>query len=271
MALFIAQDGAIAAEGAYGKCFKDHDAILGDQDRLHVRPTGYCLQCRMRIFAIMGAFLGWFALILQLYLMLINRPSGGTMLREVVTFFGFFTILTNLLVALVFSSIALQRRGFFSSTSVQAATAGYIAIVAIVYQLLLRALWNPVGAQWWADLLLHTVMPAGYVLFWLLLAPKAGLQWKDAVRWLIYPARLSGVHAGSRSFRRSLPLPLRRCDGAWVWPRSAQCSRVCCGVSRSGIVGSRCGEMAGEVSSGVFAGWVKRDFAVEWGTQRVAG
>jgi hypothetical protein len=71
--------------------------------------------------------------------------------------------------------------------SVQAATAVYIAIVGMVYQLLLRQLWNPQGAQWVADVLLHSIVPVGYVVYWLLFAPRAGLSWKDSVTWLVYP------------------------------------------------------------------------------------
>jgi hypothetical protein len=70
---------------------------------------------------------------------------------------------------------------------VQAATAVYIAIVGMVYQLLLRQLWNPQGAQWVADVLLHSMVPVGYVVYWLLFAPRAELSWKDSVTWLIYP------------------------------------------------------------------------------------
>ena len=73
------------------------------------------------------------------------------------------------------------------SASVQASAAVYIAIVGLVYQLLLRHLWNPQGAQWVADVLLHSIIPVGYVVYWLLFAPRAGLGWKDAVTWLTYP------------------------------------------------------------------------------------
>lgn len=146
----------------------------------------------MRIYAAAGASLGWFTLALQLYLILVHSPARGVaMLGAVITFFSFFTILTNLLVALVFTA-ALFRPGpgwmeFFRRPPVQAGTAVYIAIVGIVYQLLLRQLWNPQGAQWVADVLLHSMIPAGYVLYWLLFAPRSELRWKDAVAWLVYP------------------------------------------------------------------------------------
>jgi hypothetical protein len=151
----------------------------------------------MRIAAAVGALLGWFALVLQLYLMLAQSPArAAAMAGTVITYFSFFTILTNILVALVFTATVLSSRTggaaagwrqFLCRPSVQAAIAGYIAIVGIVYRLLLRQLWNPQGAQWVADVILHDVIPVGYVLYWLLFAPKNGLRWKDAVAGLIYP------------------------------------------------------------------------------------
>ena len=143
----------------------------------------------MRIYAAIGAVLGWFALALQLYLMLLKVP-GGQMLGTVITFFSFFTILTNILVALVFTVTSL-RPGWgqwFTRSSVQGGTAVYIAIVGSSYQLLLRHLWNPQGAQWVADTLLHSVIPLGYVVYWLLFAPRTGLRWKDALAWLVCPS-----------------------------------------------------------------------------------
>jgi hypothetical protein len=144
----------------------------------------------MRIYAAIGALLGWFALALQLYLMLVLAP-GPERLGAVITYLSFFTILTNILTALVFSAVALQPKGgwgqWLRRPPLQAATAVYIAIVGMVYQLLLRQLWNPQGAQWVADVLLHSIIPLGFVLYWLLFAPRAGLAWKDAVTWLIYP------------------------------------------------------------------------------------
>ncbi|MDX6456547.1 MAG: hypothetical protein QOE55_244 [Acidobacteriaceae bacterium] len=144
----------------------------------------------MRVYAAVGALLGWFALALQLYLMLVQSLVPER-LGTVITFFSFFTILTNILTASVFTAVAFQPKHgwgkWLCRPSVQAATAVYIAIVGMVYQLLLRQLWNPQGAQWVADVLLHSMVPVGYVVYWLLFAPRAGLSWKDSVTWLIYP------------------------------------------------------------------------------------
>jgi len=147
----------------------------------------------MRISALVGALLGWFALLLQLYLMLAQSPAGAlAMVGTVITYFSFFTILTNILVALVFTATVFPsgtRWGqFFRRPTVQAGAAAYIAIVGIVYRLLLRQLWNPQGMQWVADVILHDIIPVGYVLYWLLFAPRTELRSKDAVGWLAYPA-----------------------------------------------------------------------------------
>jgi hypothetical protein len=137
----------------------------------------------MRTYVVIGAFLGWFALALQLYLMLSQTPSawGAT----IITFFSFFTILTNFLVALVFTPGPWAQ--FFRRPSVQAAVLVNITVVGAVYWLLLKHLWNPQGWQWVADTLLHTWQPLVYILYWVLFAPKTGLRWKDAAIWLAYP------------------------------------------------------------------------------------
>jgi hypothetical protein len=143
----------------------------------------------MRVCAAVGAFLGWFALVLQLYLMLVQSPAGApAMVRTVITYFSFFTILTNILVAVIFTAIVFSLGEWVRSPSVQAGAAAYIAIVGIVYRLLLRQLWNPQGMQFVADVILHDIIPIGYVLYWLLFGPRRGLRWKDALAWLTYPA-----------------------------------------------------------------------------------
>ncbi len=136
--------------------------------------------------------MGWFGLVLQFPLSIAkSRANGMTVIGAVVAYFSFFTILTNLLVALGLTcSLAApdSRWGrFFSSTGVAADTALYIAVVGVVYSLLLRQLWDPEGFQKIADIILHDVVPVLYVFYWILFVPKGGLRWKDSVSWSIYP------------------------------------------------------------------------------------
>lgn len=136
------------------------------------------------------AAIAWFALVLQLLLM-VHQSAPGDVAHAVVNYFSFFTILTNLLVALCTTFPLLAPRStigqFFLRPSIQSATAVYITIVGVTYALLLRHLWNPQGAQKVADVLLHDVVPVLYVAFWVFLVPKFTLRWSDAVRWLGYP------------------------------------------------------------------------------------
>ncbi len=136
------------------------------------------------------AAIAWFALLLQLFLM-VQQATPGTRLHAVINYFSFFTILTNLLVALCTTLPLLARYSaagqFFLRPSTQSAIAVYIAVVGITYSLLLRHMWNPQGMQKIADVLLHDVVPVLYVVFWIFFVPKFTLLWSDAVRWLAHP------------------------------------------------------------------------------------
>ena len=142
-----------------------------------------------RIVAFIGAALGWFAVIAQLYLIITNRVVSvpGTVLR----FFSYFTIDTNILVALCFTFIFLGNKShfgkFFTKATTITALTVYITIVGIVYNTILRLTWNPQGLQRVVDELLHSVIPVFFILFWVIFAPTEGLKYKQAFSWLIYP------------------------------------------------------------------------------------
>ena len=192
----------------------------------------------MRLYAALGAFLGWFALALQLYLMLVQAPAA--MLGAVITYFSFFTILTNFLVALVFTAAAIRPRAPWGQwvlrPSVQASTAVYIAIVGIVYQLLLRHLWNPQGEQWVADVLLHSVIPVGYVLYWWLFAPRDELSWKNADRLVGLSRSVPGLYTGTGRGERPLPLSFCRRKRARLRRRAHPGCRTDVGIPWNGPV-----------------------------------
>ncbi|MGA8136122.1 MULTISPECIES: Pr6Pr family membrane protein [Pseudomonas] len=140
-----------------------------------------------------AALLGWFALALQLYLILMSRWQGDkSLLGGVDIFFSYFTVLTNILVAIVLTCAATSGdspfRRFFLNPKVQGGVTAAIVLVGLAYNLLLRHTWNPQGLQWVADELLHDVMPVLFVIYWWFCVPKGTLQWRDFWPWLIYPA-----------------------------------------------------------------------------------
>ena len=132
---------------------------------------------------------GWFALIAQLYLIILNRVTAIP--ETIVRYFSFFTILTNILVAVCCTILLLNKMNglfnFFSNPKTIAAITVYITVVGLVYNLILRFLWKPQGLQLLVDELLHTLIPVLFIFFWLLFLPKAGLKTKDILPWLMYP------------------------------------------------------------------------------------
>jgi hypothetical protein len=132
-----------------------------------------------RAFAAVGALVVWAALALQFYLLL-GKLGGLAVWR----FVGYFTILTNILVAVMLTSAALRRSRGAARFELAVATA--IAIVGIVYSLLLRQIWDPQGADKLADAMLHDAAPLVCVA-WFLLRPRRRLGVADVAAALIFP------------------------------------------------------------------------------------
>ena len=125
--------------------------------------------------------IAWFALILQL---IILKDS-------LANYFSYFTILSNLLVAISLTSELLAsatRFGKrFSLPKTKSAIALYIFIVGLVYNLVLRGIWEPKGWQLLADNLLHVIVPLLYVIYWVVFTTKNTLNYKDILGWTIFP------------------------------------------------------------------------------------
>jgi len=142
-----------------------------------------------QIYLSICAIIVWFTVVSQFYLNVVNRSIPLS--EIVIRFFSYFTILTNILVALCFTNLLLKPKSnlgvFFSRPGVMTAVAAYITFVGIAYNLLLRHLWNPEGLQLIVDELLHTFIPLFSILYWLIFVPKSGLQWKSIFPWMIYP------------------------------------------------------------------------------------
>ena len=140
-----------------------------------------------------AALLGWFALALQLWLSIqLTIASEQDALAGVWIYFGYFTILTNVLVAMALTAAAYGPHGavsrFFVRPDVHTAIAMSIVIVAAIYNLMLRQLWQPHGWQIVADNILHVVMPVLFLLYWWLVVPKTTLRWSQVIHWQLYPA-----------------------------------------------------------------------------------
>lgn len=158
----------------------------------------------MRIYLLGLAILAWVTIILQFYLMADHRETSAA--EMAIRFFSFFTILTNVLAAVCETVLVVapgSRMGrWLGRVSVQTAIAVYIFVVGMVYNVILRSSWSPQGWQRLVDELLHVVLPLGFLLFWILHTPKAGLTARLIPGWLVYPfvyavyVMFRGVFAG---------------------------------------------------------------------------
>mgnify|MGYP003365646094 FL=1 len=138
------------------------------------------------------AILGWSGLAIQLELVLFARwMSGANVVGGLVSYFSFFTILTNTLAACVLTCAAGTRtskgRTFFLQPWVSSGIAVSIIVVGAAYSLLLRQLWQPEGLQWLANEILHDVMPVLFALYWWFCVPKGGLRVSHIGVWMLYP------------------------------------------------------------------------------------
>src|SRR4029079_11900104 len=156
-------------------------------------------------YRVAAAAIGWFVIGLQYYLT-VGKADGDFVLAAT-RLLSFFTILTNILVALAmtlpWAAPESKLGAFFSRPSVRTAIACYIILVSAVYYAILRKLWNPEGLQYLADTIEHCVAPALYIVDWLVFVPKGTLSARSVPWWLLYPvgyAAFSLLHGAITGF-----------------------------------------------------------------------
>lgn len=96
---------------------------------------------------------------------------------------GFFTLWTNGLAAVLLGRVALTGRGAGWAPGFVAVQ---LTVVGVVYHALLAAQYDPQGLALVADILLHTVAPAGAAVAWWRHG-RGGAEWRDAALWLLWP------------------------------------------------------------------------------------
>lgn len=138
-----------------------------------------------------GAAVVALALAVQLYLVLdVVAGLGKSPAFAVVVFLSFFTILTNIWFVASLLSWVLRpdRQNWFARPRVKAALVVSLAQVGWIYALVFRGhFWNPTGAQWVVDGVLHYVTPLMMLAYWVWFVPKGHLRWRDVLLWSLYP------------------------------------------------------------------------------------
>ena len=143
-----------------------------------------CRLCCAALSALAGS-----AVLVQFYLSLLG--AGGTVggvFRTTVVFFSFFTILSNTAVAIAAGRVAWRSDGVFARPRGATAIAVNLTVVLVIYELLLRRLWDPRGLALVIDTIFHDVVPLATVGLWAACVPKGTLRPRDAGPWLVAPA-----------------------------------------------------------------------------------
>ncbi len=159
----------------------------------------------MRLYRSIGAALAWFALVAQYP---ITVAQSG-LVAGTIFYFSFFTILSNLLVALAFTAPLLpgNRLAFFRRPPVRTAIAVYILVVSAIFILLLRKLFHPVGLGYYVNILLHYINPPLYLADWLIFVPKRQLRFSDIPAMLVFPLLFAAWTLAHGAFSGWYPYP----------------------------------------------------------------
>jgi hypothetical protein len=134
-----------------------------------------------------------FALVFQFILILrgdrvLDEANTPGLPEHIRRFFFYFTIQSNIAVAWVTYLLARGRDGdtaFFRVLRLDAVLA--IAVTGVVHWFLLRPILDLDGASYWADKLLHVVVPLLAVVGWLAFGPRGRVTRADVLPSLVWP------------------------------------------------------------------------------------
>jgi hypothetical protein len=143
------------------------------------------------------AVLAWLTVGVQFYLSVSGAIADGSgAFRGVVNYFGYFTLITNILCAGILAAHGWGGAqptsgglgGFLRRPGVATTAATAIIIVGVVYHLILASQWDPQGIDLVVDTMLHTVLPIAFVGFWARSTPRGAVTFAHIPAWIGYPA-----------------------------------------------------------------------------------
>jgi hypothetical protein len=170
-----------------------------------------------KAYAAVAAVIFWFAIILQFSISIpAYLQTGFSALGAVVQLLSFFTILSNILAAIVLVAVLLKPGpvfvNFFKRGAVITAVTLYITIVGLVYNLVLRNLQQLQGLFNVANELLHLVNPLLFIIFWLFFVPKQKLSRQQGLTWLWLPFVYLIYTLARGAVRHLYPYPFMNVD-----------------------------------------------------------
>ncbi len=143
------------------------------------------------VYRVVCALCSWFGVIGQLVNAALNGPAEWSLVGRLVSIASYFTIQTNLLVALWFTVAVMDWKRESSHPVLQSKVKGaltvYITVTGVIYTLLLRNIWEPQGITLVLTTINHDIVPIVFVIDWLLYEKRRSYDWRYVFLWLIYP------------------------------------------------------------------------------------
>ena len=136
----------------------------------------------------LGLLFGAAGLVLQFTISMQSMlGSGRDVFGSLGAFFSYYTILTNIILVLIYLSEVLPSPGLalFRSPVVRGMMAANIALVALYVYFVLRHLATLDGLNLLADTILHYLCPTLYLLWWLVAQPHGTLRWSNLPAMLL--------------------------------------------------------------------------------------
>lgn len=149
------------------------------------------------------ALIAWTGLVVQFASVL---PRSASAIDALWAMLRFFTITTNLLMAMVMSGIALGWAGLWSQRLLGGVTLAMV-FVGVVHVTLLRGRLQFGGSDMIADLFLHYLSPIAMLAFWVLFRPLGALRHRDPFLWSIYPLAYAAYAIARGSSDGRYPYP----------------------------------------------------------------
>jgi hypothetical protein len=143
-----------------------------------------------RLATLIGFVAGAAALALQFILTVAARlENGDSIVGAVIFYFAFFTIISNLMLVLIYLSDLSPFRwlDWWRKPTTRAMFAAVIVAVAVFNHVLLSGLRTLDSWDLFADTMLHYILPAYYVLWWVFVPPHVQLSYRSLPWMMVYP------------------------------------------------------------------------------------
>jgi len=125
-----------------------------------------------------------FGLTIMFYSMYSDK-TGMDLVAAVLSFFSYFTILTNTFIAIVYFT-EINKKDRLTDT-IRGSVLVYILLTGIIYFFFLKNIWNPEGPALVGDIILHYISPVLFLIYFFVFRSGEKLDRNFFVKVLVFP------------------------------------------------------------------------------------